>query len=347
MAELDEGIQDWAELEQMLRARWPLSSADADLAERRDVARRVADTLAAATALPPTDACRIREIEVDASAPADAPRAPFARVYEPADHDGPLPTQLFLHGGGFVFGSARELINDSVLAARTAATGIRHVSLAYSLAPEHPFPTARDQAVRVFDELHERAEELGIDPERLGLGGNSAGASIIASAALALERRAAAHGSGESSAAREGGTAGGTPPRPHHLFLEVPAVSLNALHELAAGADDTVSSAIEAEYAKLIEQYRPALDGSAFVADAEDLPPFPPTLILAAEHDPLRSGASLLAARLRELGTPVREHVVPGTQHASAGITRTSPAARRWQQIIVEDLADAYETGAR
>ena len=44
MAELDEGIQDWAELEQMLRARWPLSSADADLAERRDVARRVAGT---------------------------------------------------------------------------------------------------------------------------------------------------------------------------------------------------------------------------------------------------------------------------------------------------------------
>jgi len=315
MTDTDLGTAEWLELDAQLRERWGIPLAQGSIAEQRDRARRLADTLAAATATAPATACRIHEIEIDAGG-----LGTYARVYEPLDHGDTVPSQLFLHGGGFVHGSPRELVNESVLSWRAVSTGVRILSLAYALAPEHPFPAARDQTIHVLEELRDRAGELRIDRDRLGLGGNSAGASIAASASLAI-----AQGAGPSI---------------HHLALEVPAVSLRGIHDLLASADLQAREEVDT----LLRAYRPDSDGAAFVADAAGLDGFPPTLIVAAEHDPLRPGAALLADRLRATGIEVAEHVVPGTLHGSAGITRTSTSSQRWQQIVDGALRTAYGT---
>ncbi|WP_197517337.1 alpha/beta hydrolase fold domain-containing protein [Microbacterium karelineae] len=309
------GTAEWLALEAQLRERWGVPTAEGTIADQRDRARRLADTLAGATAVAPASACRIHEIEIDADA-----LGTYARVYEPLDRGAAVPSQLFLHGGGFIHGSPRELVNESMLSWRAVRTGVRIVSMAYALAPEHPFPAARDQTIRVLAELRVRASELRIDIDRLGLGGNSAGASIAASATLELARRGASD--------------------LHHLSLEVPAVSLRGLHDLLVDAPQAQRDEIDT----LLEAYRPDTDGAAFAADAADLGGFPPTLVVAAEHDPLRQGAALLADRLRATGVDVAEHVVPGTLHGSPGITRSSTSAQRWQRLVDRALQDAYGT---
>lgn len=318
---LDAGTTAWREAEAQLRAlfaqlpRLPGSEGEPDsgsaLQERREQARRLSDALAALTAEHPTSDCRIAEhLLPEAAVPG--PRRPVLRIYEPWDATGPSPAQLFLHGGGFLFGSSRESVNDAVLAARTLRTGIRHLSLDYALAPEHPFPIARDQVIRALSAVRERADQFGIDPTRLGLGGNSAGASIAASAAVEISRRG-----GEM---------------PHHLLLEVPAVSVRTLGH--ATADQ------RAEMEQLLAQYAPSGGGDAFVADAPDLPPLPPLILALSEHDPLRAGGELLARRVRAAGGEVREIRIPGTLHGSPGATAISTAARTWQEALAGELVD-------
>lgn len=308
----DAGLMAWSSLVATLEATWPIPDG-LSIREEREVRRRIADTLAAATAAPIDDGARIHEIRL-----ALGGRTGFARVYEPWGTTAPAPTQVFLHGGGFVYGGARELVNDSMLAARSVATGIRIVSLEYPLAPEHPFPEARDVTIAALGELIERADELGVDVTRLGLGGNSAGASIAASATLQIAR------------------AGG--PTLHHLCLEVPAVSLHGLEQYGGEDAEVLRDAVD--------RYRPARDGSAFVADADDLDGFPPTLIMLAEHDPVSPGGALLAARLVSAGTPVSVHTVPDTVHASPGLTRVSTQAAQWSGIVDAALRTAYGTTA-
>lgn len=317
---LDSGTRAWEETEAGLRtllARLPEAGTGEEqetITRRRADARRIADALAALTARIPSTGCRISE-HLLPEAVVPGARRPVLRVYEPWEATGPLPAQLFLHGGGFLHGGSRESINDAVLAARTLRTGIRHLALDYALAPEHPFPVARDQVIVALDVLRERAGQFGIDPSRLGLGGNSAGASIAASAAVEIGRRGAE--------------------LPHHLLLEVPALSLQAL---GAAPEDQLAEDQLAEAQQLIALYAPGAGGEAFVADALTLPTLPPVVLATAEHDPLRPGAELFARRLREAGGEVHEICTPGTVHGSPGITRVSAAARAWQEAVAQAL---------
>lgn len=110
-------------------------------------------------------------------------------IYRPDGRDNPAPVYLHFHGGGFVSGTP-----DGVEArnARIAAEcGCVVVSVDYRLAPEHPFPAPRDDAYAVLAWLHGKATKLGIDPGRIGVGGESAGGGLAASLALTARDRAA------------------------------------------------------------------------------------------------------------------------------------------------------------
>ncbi|ASR36529.1 hypothetical protein BAY61_17690 [Prauserella marina] len=112
-------------------------------------------------------------------------------VYEPADRTRPSGALLWLHGGGYVMGSP---VSDHTLCGRFAAElGILVVSVDYRLAPEHPFPEGLDDAVTVLRWSRRHAGELGIDPERVAVGGESAGGGLAA----ALAQRA--HDEGDLS----------------------------------------------------------------------------------------------------------------------------------------------------
>ena len=100
-----------------------------------------------------------------------------ARLYRPSDEVG-LGLLVYFHGGGWVLGSVDG--HDDVCRALANRSGAAVLSVDYRLAPEHPFPAALEDALGALRWAHQHATELGADPHRLAIGGDSAGANLAA-----------------------------------------------------------------------------------------------------------------------------------------------------------------------
>jgi acetyl esterase/lipase len=109
------------------------------------------------------------------------------RLYRPEALDGPVPAMLWIHGGGFVMGDSEidEVSNIAVV----RETGIAVASVNYRLAPRHPFPAPLDDCYAALRWLHAEAKTLGVLPERIAVGGSSAGAGLAAGVALMAHDR--------------------------------------------------------------------------------------------------------------------------------------------------------------
>ncbi len=119
----------------------------------------------------------------DHAAPAPEGGRPVpVRVYRPRAADGPVPALLWLHGGGYVLGDAYQDQKASLALVREL--GIAIASVDYRLAPEDPFPAATADAYAALRWLHESADELGVRPDRLAVGGASAGGGLAAGVVL-------------------------------------------------------------------------------------------------------------------------------------------------------------------
>lgn len=116
----------------------------------------------------------------------EAPDVP-AYVYDPPARQRPSGALLWIHGGGMVTGAAWV---DHAFCNRLAhELGLLVVSVDYRLAPEHPFPAGAEDCFAALVWLHERAEQLGVDPERVGVAGASSGGGLAATVAqMAADR---------------------------------------------------------------------------------------------------------------------------------------------------------------
>jgi acetyl esterase/lipase len=112
----------------------------------------------------------------DGTLPAPGGNIPY-RLYAPEGH-APAPGFIFFHGGGMVAGSIAT--HDRVAAALAEATGCRLISVDYRLAPEHKFPAAIEDAIAATEFVARNGAGLGIDAEKLVIGGDSAGATLAA-----------------------------------------------------------------------------------------------------------------------------------------------------------------------
>ncbi len=111
-----------------------------------------------------------------------------ARLYDYAEEGAPRPTLVYFHGGGFTYG---DLDSHDQLCRRLAKAGdLRVISVEYRLAPEAPFPAAVEDAWSALADIVKRASDLGVDLDRVGVGGDSAGANL----ATVTARRAALDG---------------------------------------------------------------------------------------------------------------------------------------------------------
>ncbi|MGY2701553.1 alpha/beta hydrolase [Nocardioides sp. HB32] len=110
-----------------------------------------------------------------------------ARLYTPATSRGSGPLLLFFHGGGFMYGDLDS--HDAACRFLADRSGVRVLAVDYRLAPEHPFPAAYDDALAAHRWLVDHAAEVGADPGRLAVGGDSAGGNLAAVVAIEAARR--------------------------------------------------------------------------------------------------------------------------------------------------------------
>jgi acetyl esterase len=137
-------------------------------------ARAMAKQFVGAMAFPPSAVAQVEEV--------DLPGQRAGRLYRPSTRS-PLPALLYLHGGGWMTGDLDS--HDDIC--RRLCHGIDCLVLAvdYRLAPEHPFPAAIDDCFAALRWLHNHADELGVDRDRIVVGGDSAGGSLAAVIAVA------------------------------------------------------------------------------------------------------------------------------------------------------------------
>ncbi|WP_436792843.1 alpha/beta hydrolase fold domain-containing protein [Actinospongicola halichondriae] len=102
-------------------------------------------------------------------------------VFEPDGRRAPSGALLWVHGGGLVLGAPEA--DNRFLSGVASALGIVVVGVDYRLAPEHPFPAALDDCAAALAWLHDNAAALGVDPQRIAIGGGSAGGGLAASLA--------------------------------------------------------------------------------------------------------------------------------------------------------------------
>jgi acetyl esterase/lipase len=108
--------------------------------------------------------------------------SPRVRIHRPRHRQRPSGALLWIHGGGMVMGTPEQ--DDPWLSALAAEVGILVASVDYRLAPEHPYPCAIDDCMAALRWLHSAADELDVDPERVAVGGASAGGGLAAAVAL-------------------------------------------------------------------------------------------------------------------------------------------------------------------
>lgn len=103
------------------------------------------------------------------------------RLYKPLKASGPIPVLVWFHGGGHLVGNLNQ--SDALLLKYVREVGIAVASVDYRLAPEHPFPADLDDAYGALKWVHDQAEQLGLDPQRIAVGGESAGGGLAAALA--------------------------------------------------------------------------------------------------------------------------------------------------------------------
>ncbi|MFB6236642.1 MAG: alpha/beta hydrolase [Halopenitus sp.] len=126
---------------------------------------------------PPEPVGRVQDLTID-SPVGGLP----VRVYEPSEGDGPYPVLLYYHGGGWVRGSVDT--HDDLLRSLCREIGCLVIGVDYHRAPEHPFPAAADDAYAALEWAAANVDEVGGDPDRIALAGDSAGGNLTAATTL-------------------------------------------------------------------------------------------------------------------------------------------------------------------
>jgi acetyl esterase len=262
-------------------------------------ARKNLAALAAAAPAPDTTGMEIE----DRAVPADPEVA--VRIYRPHQAQGAI---VWLRGGGFVMG---DLDTEHPWAARLAdGSGAVVVSVGYRRAPEDRFPAALDDAYAALAWTAEHAAELGTDPERIAVGGHSAGAGLAAAVALRARDQQ------------------GPPIR--FQLLNQP--ELDDRQETWSARNFTDTPWMTRD--KLAATWRHYLGSTpatpyAAAARAADLSGLPPAYIATAEFDPLRDEGITYALGLLQAGVPVELHQWPGTFHGSQAILSAEISQRQ------------------
>ena len=290
-----------AHIDPELEASIPLFPR-ADLSDPVTARKNLAE-LAGAGPAPDTADMEIEDRTVRAD--PDVP----VRVYRPQHALGAI---VWLHGGGFVMG---DLETEHPWAVRVAdGSSAVVISVGYRRAPEHRFPAALDDSYAVLAWVVEHASELGIDPERIAVGGHAAGAGLAAAVALRARDQQ------------------GPPIR--FQLLNQPEIDDRQETWSARHFTDTPFMTRE-KVAASWRHYLGSVSASPYAAPARAtaLCGLPPAYITSAEFDPNRDEAITYAVRLLQAGVPVELHQWPGTFHGSQAVLSAEVSQRQMAEL--------------
>jgi acetyl esterase len=246
------------------------------------------------------------------------------RLYRPPT-DGDLPLHVYIHGGGFILGSALSDELDGLLARRALDAKCLVASVEYRLAPEHRFPAGVNDCYAAFSGLLADAERYGIAREVVTVGGGSAGGNLAAVVALMARDMSG--------------------PRIALQLIEIAGLDLTdssrAWRNPSLGHDSTreadvawndlhISSPSERVHPYVSPFFAPNLEGLA------------PAYVMNAEFDPRRDECEAYVARLRDAGVHAVSRTMNGHIHGSSMLPDWQPA-RDWRAEANAVLASAHE----
>lgn len=255
--------------------------------------------------------------EMTAPTPAGDVRV---RLFDPGLDPGPAPSAVappgpalvYLHGGGFTTFSLDT--HDRLMREYAARAGVLVIGVDYALSPEARFPTALNQVVGVLDWLAgEAGISLGVDPDRLAVGGDSAGANLALAACLALRDR-------------------GGPIRPAAALCNYGFFDADFATASQQRFGDPGAMLTRDELAGFLDNYL----GEGWSAPSPlalpilaDLAGLPPSFHVIAECDPLADGDRAMVRRLREAGNVCDSTVYEGATHSFLEAVSISALADR------------------
>lgn len=244
-----------------------------------------------------------------------------ARLYVPEGAASPAPLTVFYHGGGWVIGTLET--HDATCRALARASGSAILSVGYRLAPEHPYPAPVDDCYDALVWAAANAADLGCDPARLAVAGDSAGGNLSAAVSIMARDRSG--------------------PALRHQLLIYPVTdddfSLPSYAE-NGGGDRFLSNEMMRWFWDLY--LGSAADAPlARVGRTPDLSNLPAATVITAEFDPLRDEGMAYATRLEQAGVPVDAAIAPGMIHGFFSMFQAVPDAMPWIERAGANLARA------
>ena len=244
------------------------------------------------------------------------------RIYTPKGQ-APFPALVFYHGGGWVVGSIES--HDAVCRELANLADCVVISVEYRLAPEHKFPAAVEDSYESLEWVVSHSAELGIDPDRIAVGGDSAGGNLATVACLIAKER--------------------NGPRVVHQFLLYPSTGPAA--DYPSMAENAEGYLLTRDMMKWFQSHylQSAEDGinpylSPILSD--NLEGLPPATILTAQYDPLRDVGIAYAEKLQSQGVEVFHKNYDDLIHGFANFTSFVPEARQAVADGIGELKKAF-----
>ena len=247
----------------------------------------------------------------------------FARIYKPAAPTGaPMPVIVYYHGGGWVIADVNTY--DATPRLLSMQLGALVISVEYRHAPEFKFPAQHEDAFAAYQWVLQNAASWGGDPSKVALAGESAGGNLVVATAIF---------------ARDHGLT-----KPVHILSVYPIA--NSSMTLPSRTDSANAKPLNAAMLPWFGYYymrsmSDAMDPRINLVVA-DLRGLPPTTIINAEIDPLRSDGETLEQAMRAAGDHVERRVYPGVTHEFFGLGKVVRGSYDAEGFAIERLKTAF-----
>ncbi|WP_449620735.1 alpha/beta hydrolase [Robertmurraya sp. Marseille-Q9965] len=247
------------------------------------------------------------------------------RVYYPKEIQASNPGLVYFHGGGWVIGDLDS--HDSVCRALTNHANCVTVSVDYRLAPENKFPAAVEDAYASVQYVQDHAEEFHIDPSRIAVGGDSAGATLSAVVT--------------NIAKQDNG------PKICYQVLFYPSTAAGVPTPTASSIENAEGYFLTSDLIKWFmrcylnndeDKLSPLVTPLFF----EDLTGLPPAIVITAEYDPLRDEGEAYAEKLKEAGVKVDCIRYDGTFHGFVSMSQLIDLGKDALEKAGKGLVEAF-----